>query len=307
MISRTVYIGNPASLYLRRGQMVIEPEEEPAVVPHRKKPTPPSVPIEDLGYLIIDEPQVTVSHALLAELVKNNVVVVSCDERHMPTGLLLPLEGHTLQQERYRNQLRATEPLKKQLWKQTIECKIWNQARMLQWIKEPNGDRLMKMAPQVKSGDAGNMEARAAVIYWETIMADWDIRDRFGEPPNNMLNYGYAVLRATMARALVTSGLLCTVGIHHRNRYNAYCLADDIMEPYRPMVDKTVWALCARHEDLPENLSWEHKSELLSMHQMDVSIGGKARPLMVAVSETAASLAKCFDGTAKKIQYPLLV
>ena len=164
---------------------------------------------------------------------------------------------------------------------------------------------MMAWANNVKSGDSENMEARAATYYWRNIFPNLPhfIRGKDEEPPNNLLNYGYAILRACVARGLVASGLLPTFGIHHHNRYNAYCLADDIMEPYRPYVDELVFDIMARVGDYSE-LTRDIKAELLVIPSIDVVIEGKRSPLMIAVGQTTASLNKCFSGEMRKISYP---
>lgn len=226
----------------------------------------------------------------------------------MPTGLFLPLQGNTVQNERFRSQLEASQPLRKQLWQQTVRAKIENQAAVLRLYTVKSVARMYTMADNVKSGDSDNFEAQAAVYYWKNVFTDIPtfIRDQNGEPPNNLLNYGYAILRAVVARALVSSGLLPVYGIHHHNRYNPYCLADDIMEPYRPYVDMQVLNIMQQYEEIPENLPKEIKRDLLSIPVVDTMIGGKKRPLMIAVSETTASLAKCFAGELRKISYPTI-
>ena len=222
----------------------------------------------------------------------------------MPVGLMLPLYGNTTQNERFRHQLDASLPLMKQLWQQTVKQKIENQAAILKKCAGGEVRCMTKWASDVKSGDSDNLEARAAAYYWKNLFAiEGFTRDREGIPPNNLLNYGYAILRAVVARGLVASGLLPTLGIHHHNRYNAYCLADDIMEPYRPYVDELVYNLVNGRRDYAE-LTKELKTELLSIPVLDVTIAGKRSPLMVAVGQTTASLYKCFGGESRKIVYP---
>ena len=225
----------------------------------------------------------------------------------MPTGLLLPLSGNTTQNERFRDQINASLPLRKQLWQQTIQYKIRNQAKVLTLCSDAEVKCMQVWANEVRSGDPDNLEARAAVYYWKVLFGRIEgfIRDREGIPPNNLLNYGYAILRAVVARSLVASGLLPTLGIHHHNRYNAYCLADDIMEPYRPYVDQLVYNIVEQYGDDIE-ISKDIKSELLAIPTLDVVIGGKRSPLMVGVSQTTASLYKCFSGELRKIAYPEL-
>ncbi|MDN3671201.1 type II CRISPR-associated endonuclease Cas1 [Echinicola jeungdonensis] len=218
-------------------------------------------------------------------------------------GLLLPIHGHTEQTERIKHQLNASLPLKKNLWQQTVSAKIQNQACLLE-DKGKENKRLQYLAKNVNSGDTGNHEAQAAAIYWQNI---FDIpefnRHQTGIPPNNLLNYGYAILRAVIARALVSSGLLPHVGIWHRNKYNAYCLADDIMEPYRPFVDLIVSHIVDTEEDITQ-LTTCLKRELLQIPVLDVIIDGQKSPLMVAASRTTSSLFECFAGISRKIIYP---
>lgn len=304
MIKKILYFGNPARLSLRLGQLVIK----------RKSPDggeqEDTRPVEDLGAVIIDNPQVTFTSGIIDALLANNCAVVTCDSRHMPSGLFLPLDGHTTQSERFREQISASVPLLKQLWQQTVKCKIKNQACILEKCIGEKHPCMHRWSDDVKSGDAGNMEARAAAYYWKCmyLAIDGFVRGRDGIPPNNLLNYGYAVLRAIVARALVGSGLLPTLGIHHHNRYNAFCLADDIMEPYRPYVDELVFNMFHKYasQGEMEDITREMKAELLSVATVDVNIGGKTHPLMVAADITASSLRKCFSGELRRIAYPLL-
>jgi CRISPR-associated protein Cas1 len=254
----------------------------------------------------LDHQQITLTQALLAKLLANNVAVISCDDTHHPTGLLFNLDGHTLQSQKFRAQLEASEPLKKQLWQQTIEAKISNQAALLQEERaEPA--YLLTLRKQVKSGDTDNCEAKAAGYYWKHLFPDFLAfsRERYGPPPNNLLNYGYAILRAVVARSLVASGLLPTLGIFHRNQYNAYCLADDIMEPYRPYVDRLVCHLICFNGRFLE-MTPSMKKQLLELPATDVWIDGQKSPLLNAVQRTTASLARCFEGKSRKLLYPVL-
>ena len=312
MIKKTLYFGNPAYLSLNNKQLVIKlPEVEnsvdlPDIVKSKSVRT---IPIEDIGIVVLDHQRITITQALIAALLDNNVAFITCNEKRMPTGLLLPLQGHSVYNERFRNQLDASLPLKKQLWQQTIKAKIENQAAVLNKSnREASVVNMQAWAREVRSGDPDNYEARAAVYYWKNLFKDkpYFIRAQEGEYPNNLLNYGYAILRAVVARALVMSGLLPLLGIHHHNRYNPYCLADDIMEPYRPYVDQVVVDMM-KMVPAPEDLTKEVKQKLLTIPVMDVSINGKRSPLMIAVSQTTASLAKCFNGELRKISYPLMI
>ena len=306
MVKRTLYFGNPAYLSLKLGQLVITLPASKEGIADTAKPVPTkTIPIEDIGVVVLDNKQITITSGVLEALLENNVAVITCDNKGLPVGLLLPLCGNTVQNERFRYQLDASLPLKKQLWQQTIEAKVRNQAAVLKHVHGEEAKNMLKWSTIVKSGDTDNIEARAAAFYWKNVFCNHPefIRDQFGEYPNNLLNYGYAILRAMVARALVCVGLLPTLGIHHHNRYNAYCLADDIMEPYRPYVDRFVLGMMESME--PENdLRKETKAKLLGIPVIDVSINGVRSPLMVAVMTTANSLCKCFRNECRKIIYP---
>lgn len=305
MIKKTLYFGNPAYLSLRNRQLVIRlPEVEKAELPDIvKQETVRTIPIEDIGVVVLDNKQITITQGALAELVANSAAVITCDSKCMPTGMLLPLSGNTLYQERFRNQIEAAIPLRKQLWQQTVKAKIENQAYCLQKNTSKSFVPLHVLARKVRSDDADNHEAQAAAYYWKNLFPNGFTRDKDGIPPNNLLNYGYAILRAVIARALVGSGLLPVYGIHHHNRYNAYCLADDIMEPYRPFVDDLVLSTMKKME-VSDDLTVDLKREMLSIPVLDVVISGKRSPLMIAAGLTAGSLAKCYNGEAREISYP---
>lgn len=312
MIKKTLYFGNPAYLSLRQGQMVIRLPDivKNETLPERMKQQGEiTKPIEDIGIVVLDNKQITITQGLLEALLENNSAVITCDNRSMPVGLMLPLCGNSVQSERFRDQIDASLPLKKQLWQQTIKAKIRNQATILtHWTSKETGC-MRRWENDVKSGDPDNLEGRAAAYYWKTLFSDFDelkdfTRDRDGIYPNNILNYGYAILRAVVARALVSSGMLPTLGIHHHNRYNAYCLADDIMEPYRPYVDEIVFSIVKEFGGEEQDLAKDIKAKLLSIPTTEVIIGGKRSPLMVAASQTTASLYRCFNGELRRIAYP---
>lgn len=295
MIKRTIYIGSPAYLKLKQKQLVVENPDDKSI-----KGT---VPIEDMALLMLDHFQITISNQLLLKLQGNNVAIVNCDAHHLPFGLMLPLYGHTEYSDRIKHQLAASEPLKKQLWKQTIERKIKNQQALLRINGKPY-EQMDLYWQHVKSGDTTNCEGKAAQHHWKHLFENFT-RERYGYAPNNMLNYGYAVLRSIVARALVSSGLLPVIGIFHRNKYNPYCLADDIMEPYRPFVDKMVYNYISQN-GVSKELTKECKAYLLNIAIQDVWIDDVERPLMVAVSTTTASLYKCYYGELRQIKYPEL-
>ena len=294
MLKRTLHFGNPAHLSRSKEQLIIQLKDE--------FKTTKSVPIEDIGMIVLEHTEITLTTALLETLLQNQVAVVTCDAKYMPAGIFLPLDAHNVQTERMHTQITASQPLKKQLWQQTVKAKIHNQARLLEHMGE-NGKRLHLLKEKVRSGDPQNYEAQAAAYYWSTIYGNTFTRARELTSPNAQLNYGYAILRSIVARALTASGMLPSFGIFHRNKYNAFCLADDIMEPYRPYVDWIVLSMELPTKD-DEGLSREQKIELLKLPQMDVEINELKRPLGHAVSITTASLFRCFDGEQRKIIYP---
>ena len=312
MIKRTLCFTNPAYLSLKDRQMVIRlPEVEKGDVPDVvKAEAVRTVPVEDIGVVVLDNRRITVTHGLLEALLENNCSVITCDGRSMPVGLMLPLCGNTLQGERFRDQLGASLPLKKQLWQQTVRVKIDNQAAVLARHAGAEAGCMRRWSADVRSGDPDNLEGRAAAYYWRNLFAGVPglggfTRDREGIPPNNLLNYGYAILRAVIARSLVSSGLLPTLGIHHHNRYNAYCLADDVMEPYRPYVDELVMGIAVELGGVvPADITRDLKMRLLGIPAIDVKVGARRSPLMVAATQTTASLYKCFTGEARRIAYP---
>ena len=307
MIKRTLYFGNPAYLSLNNAQLVVrlpEVEKNESLPVEFKKESAATIPVEDIGIVFLDHKQITITQALMEALLENNAALITCNSTHHPVGLMLPLSANTLQNERFRLQVDASEPLKKQLWAQTIVQKIKNQAAVLD-CRNINFDYLIPLYKNVKSGDCDNCEAQAAAYYWQNIFPEIPgfRRHREEGPPNNYLNYGYAILRATMARSIVGAGLLPTLGIHHANKYNAYCLADDLMETYRPYVDKLVCEIKAVF-GLCEDLTKEIKAMFLKIPVIDVLLEGENSPLMAATQRTATSLVKCFAGEQRKLLLP---
>lgn len=305
MVKRTLCFSNPTYLSVKMNQLLIRIPETLDLYGNKTDELDTSIPIEDIGIVVLDNKQITITQSVIEKLLSNNSALITCDASHLPVGLMLPLSGNTTQSERFRNQIDVSVPLKKQLWQQTIQAKILNQAIVLKKIKGINAKNMFVWAHNVKSGDSDNLEGRAAAYYWKTLFSEIKdfTRSREGIFPNSLLNYGYAILRAVVARALVISGLLPTLGIHHHNRYNAYCLADDIMEPYRPYVDILVCELISQNENIKE-VDMNVKKKLLSVPTTEVIINGKRSPLMVAVGQTTASLCRCFSGEQRKIVYP---
>ncbi|MCM1356863.1 MAG: type II CRISPR-associated endonuclease Cas1 [Staphylococcus sp.] len=278
--------------------------------PDESETPPVTIPIEDTGVVVLDNSRITITTLLLEALMANNVAVITCGSNHLPVGLHLPLDGNTLQTERFTRQIAASLPLKKQLWQQTVQAKITNQAAALRRLRKVETGNMEVWAKTVRSGDPDNLEARAAIYYWRNLFPEIPgfLRRPDGESPNHLLNYGYAIVRALTARALVAAGLLPTLGLHHCNRYNAYCLADDIMEPYRPYVDELVVNI-VRDSDNPADLRLNDKTikrQLLSLPLTDTVIEGKVRPMINAIAGTASSLQACFEGKRRRLSYPVI-
>jgi len=297
-MKRTVYMGSPVYLSVQHGQMRVELEK-------RQGKAASSIPLEDLSLLVLDCPQITVTHALIQAMQEENIALLSCASNHMPMGLMLPLYGHTRHREVLGAQLESSKPLRKQLWAQTVAAKVKNQAEVMKQFNKPYVP-LLKWSREVASGDPKNLESRAAVHYWAHFMdreADF-YREPEGPCPNDWLNYGYAIIRAIVARALVGSGLLPAWGLFHRNKYNPYCLADDIMEPYRVWVDAKVLQMMQEGVAL-QPLNREIKAEFIGLLYADAKTALGIRPLQLAIEETTASLARCFLGQERQLHYPL--
>lgn len=295
MIARTLSFASPGRLTVRNAQLVYEGENG-----IRR-----DFPIEDLGFVILETGLMTISASCIQQLAEANVALVVCDATHTPSAQMLPFAAHTTTQETISAQLAATAAVQGRLWRQIVRAKIANQAELLKRLEHKEHSRLKAMSGEVKNYDEGNIEAQAARIYFRTLAPDPDfIRSREGPWPNPALNYGYGVLRAAVARALVGSGLTCFRGIHHHNRYNAFCLADDMMEPYRPFVDQYVFGNVPPFDVASTELTREMKARLLQMLTCDVKTETGRRPLMVALSQTTASLARYYLGKTDELVLP---
>ncbi len=293
MVKRCIFIVNPSRLSVRNGQLVIDNIESGLQK---------TEPVEDLGFVVVENQMVSFSVPALVALGQNKTAVVFCDGRHMPSVVSLPLESNNVQSEVYKNQIAAGTSLKKRLWKKVVECKIKNQSRLLDCLGL-DGEALRPFYQNVKSGDSDNREGLAAKVYWKKLFGSGFSRDREGDGLNALLNYGYSVLRAGMARAVVGSGLLPALGLFHKNRYNAFPLADDLMEPYRPFVDQVVVSLS---QDGIFDLTTESKKRLLNVMFQDSHFTDLTRPLQISMSITSSSLVKCFEGEERTILYPYL-
>ena len=297
MIKRTILVENKTSITTKNQQLVLKSEIREN-----------AIPIEDIGFLVLDHAEIYLSIPAMNLIVENNTAIIICGSNHLPNGMFLNLNSHHIQQEIFKNQIEASIPLKKQLWQQTIIEKIKNQGALLEKITT-NKNTFEFLASKVLSGDTSNMEGVAAQQYWKNFPLpnhekDGIKRERYGDYPNNFLNYGYAILRAATARALSGSGLLNTLGIHHKSKYNAFALADDIMEPFRPIVDEKVFDIMKRYHE--QELNTAIKAELLQMLTQTVYFKDEKSPLMVGLQKTASSLQQCFTGDRKKIKYPKL-
>ncbi|MFV8358139.1 type II CRISPR-associated endonuclease Cas1 [Flavobacterium sp. XS1P32] len=297
MIKRTILVENKTSITTKNQQLVLKSEIREN-----------AIPIEDIGFLVLDHAEIYLSIPAMNLILENNTAIIICGSNHLPNGMFLNLNSHHIQQEIFKNQIEASIPLKKQLWQQTIIEKIKNQGALLEKITT-NKNTFEFLASKVLSGDTSNMEGVAAQQYWKNFPLpnhekDGIKRERYGDYPNNFLNYGYAILRAATARALSGSGLLNTLGIHHKSKYNAFALADDIMEPFRPIVDEKVFDIMKRYHE--QELNTAIKAELLQMLTQTVYFKDEKSPLMVGLQKTASSLQQCFTGDRKKIKYPNL-
>lgn len=297
MLKRTVYFESAAHLCFKNGQLVYNPRPEGEAR---------TVPIEDIGFVVLDHHSITLSLRLIEELTANNAAIVFCDKLHHPTAMSVPFAGNITHAETLSAQLAMSAPLKKKLWKQTVEMKIKNQAAVLEKTDSGGMATLRRYADSVKSGDTENREGAAARVYWQKLFGNEFRRERYGDAPNHLLNYAYAILRAAVARSLVGSGLYPAIGIFHHNKYNAYALADDVMEPYRPYVDELVYELWKDLDPDDDDISKEQKQQLLKVLAADVHMTNTLRPLMVGLSYTTASLARCISGEQKKVDYPAM-
>jgi CRISP-associated protein Cas1 len=288
---RTIVIENPGHLFIKNSQLMIRQNGNEFRVGS----------LEDIGWLLLEHPQLTFTQAVLSHAAENNTVVIFCNERFYPSSVAVPLEGNTLQGERQRWQIDAPVPRKKGLWKQIVQQKIKNQAALLDLLGF-DGTAVRYLVPKVKSGDTENVEAVAARRYWPLLFDDSFRRERIGLPPNNMLNYGYAILRSCAVRMLISTGLQPGIGIHHKNKYNAFALADDIMEPYRPWVDRIAWSLFMEEGVRGTNMTPETKRALLEVLQHDVLHNSEVRPLAVSMRHFAVDVGNVLGGKLERLR-----
>ena len=309
MIKRTIDISSgPARLRVENEQLVVA----------REGLEDARVPCEDLGILLIDQRETVYTHSVLTRLMQNGACVVLCDEKHLPCGLVLPVEGNELVTQRLRKQIEVSRPLEKRLWRDIVKAKVLAQAGALEAMSNretvtnmPSGApaplgmapvrKLRNLAGEVLSGDPTNVEGQAARIYWEALLGEEFKRAREGAWPNAILNYGYAVVRASVARAIVGAGLHPSFGLHHHNRGNAFCLADDLVEPLRPLVDAAVVGLLKAGET---EITPANKRVMLGLLVWEVEVGEAKGPLMVQLHRVAASLWGCYAGEREEMELP---
>lgn len=299
MRKRYIYIGKAAYLSTKLGQLVAsfgrgEDQEEI------------QTPIEDLHTVVVDHPQVTLTSQLLGALASHNVATIFSDSKHLPIACSLPLDAHYITQRRTTEQMNLSKPAKKRMWKQIIKCKIEAQALTLEALGL-NARPLRKYVHEVKSGDSTNREGIAARYYWSKVFNDPSfIRDRYGAYPNNLLNYAYTILRSAVARGLIARGLLPLIGIHHRNKYNSYALADDIMEGYRPIIDYHIAQIVLNNDHESFALATSTKADLLSIMHSPVKFKESTTTVDMAIEETCASIYRSITGSDKPIYATLL-
>ncbi|MGI8526562.1 MAG: type II CRISPR-associated endonuclease Cas1 [Pseudolabrys sp.] len=293
MIRKTVEIATAgARLSISHRQLVIErPDEEQR-----------TLPCEDIGVLVVDHPQTSYTHSVFTTLLEEGAAVVLCGSNHLPAGLLLPFDAHTTQTERHRAQAECNDGVKNRAWQLIVAAKLRQQAAVLSHYTDSDAG-LSEIARRVRSGDPDNLEAMGAQRYWPRLLGPDFRRFRGGPPPNNLLNYGYAIARAAIARAIAAAGLIPTLGVHHRNRGNPFCLADDLMEPYRPYVD---WRAkdFIRDIEVPKDLDRPAKAAILSLFNETVVIGGRRSPLLLAIHASAASLCRMLTEDGKELVLP---
>lgn len=295
MIKRIIDISEPAYLHLKNKQLLIDKNNE----------TVGSLPIEDLGVVILENSQIVITQSVIIACQKNNVAIIFCDECHLPYSVMLPVsDANTLHNKILRQQIEMTKPAKKNLWKQVVIHKIKQQSATLEKAGK-NTAQLDRLVAKVKSGDPENIEAQAAKKYWGLLFGD-KFRRNIDEPGiNGLLNYGYAIVRAMVARAIVGSGLHPSLGIFHQNQYNGMCLADDLMEPFRPWIDWLVFSLLASNDKADIQVDQETKKNFLSLPNESVIYNDKNMPLMVACHYLLADFKKAFEDSRFKLNYPI--
>ena len=295
MIRKTVEFSTPGTrLSVANRQLVVERPDMPKA----------TLPIEDLGVVIVDDIRATYTQSVFLSLLEAGATVLVTGRDHLPAGMMLPLDAHHVQTERHRAQVETSTPVRKRAWQAIVRAKIVQQAAVLSHFSGSHGG-LAPMARRVRSGDPDNLEAQAAQRYWPRLFDKTFRRDREAEGVNALLNYGYAVVRAAVARSVVAAGLIPSLGIHHRHRGNPFCLADDLLEPYRPYVDWRVRQMAGKGgESAPDIAERETRASLLSLLNETVYVGGRREPLLLALHTSAASLCRTLTGGDRTLALP---
>ena len=295
MIRKTIEFSTPGTrLSVANCQLVVERPDRPKT----------TLPIEDLGVVIVDDIRATYTQSVFLSLLEAGATVLVTGRDHLPAGMMLPLDAHHVQTERHRAQVETSAPVRKRAWQAIVRAKIVQQATVLSHFTGSHGG-LAPMARRVRSGDPDNLEAQAAQRYWPRLFGKTFRRDREAEGVNALLNYGYAVVRAAVARGVVAAGLIPSLGVHHRHRGNPFCLADDLLEPYRPYVDWRVRQMVGEDgESAPDLAERETRAELLSLLNETVLVGGRREPLLLALHTSAASLCRALTGRDRTLALP---
>ena len=296
MARRVIEISNPARLSVCRHQLVIDLKDSGVK----------TVPMEDIGILILDNYDISISQSVLVMCAEKDVMAMVCDRRHLPSGLLFPLVGHTLQTKTIALQISSTIPTRKRIWKKIVREKILRQAQTIRNATKKDLPELIALAERIRSGDPGNIEAQAARIYWRKLFGDEFRRKYIDGGINVLLNYGYAILRAAIARSIVGAGLHPSLGIHHHSKYDAFCLADDLIEPFRPLVDYKVFMVHSNLSELSHAISLtpKVKKELLGILYYQCIAGEFKGPLFTGMHQYASSLRKALDGEPDALEIP---
>jgi CRISPR-associated protein Cas1 len=289
---RVICVSQTAHLSVRLSNLVVRQEEEI------------TVPLEDVGVVILESRAVTVSAALLDALIQHKVALFVCDERHLPSGQLLGYQQHSRQSKVIQSQLNLSLPFKKRLWQAVVMQKIRNQGEVYRLIKGRQEEQFNALVRSVRSGDSLNREATAARLYFSELLPSGVTRGS-DHPVNDALNYGYAIIRGALARSLASYGFLCSYGIHHANELDNFALADDFMEPFRPFVDAVVFGKMSGHEG---SLSKEMRGTLVAVLTGRACVDGKENTVLRAAEVCAQSLVTAIsENDPEALRLPALV
>lgn len=295
MIKRTLFISSPMKLFVEHDCLQLE---------NLDTGDKHQVPLIDIGIIEFDHHTILLNNYLLKKAAELGIIIINCDKFHNPVGIFSPLFTNTLHTKVLKMQFEMKKPLKNQIWKELIKSKIENQSDLLNYFNK-DYTLIEQLAKEVKSNDNTMREGVAASYYWKYLLGSYFKRERLGNPPNSFLNYGYTLIRSVITRALVSSGLHPSVGVHHKNQYNHYCLADDLIEPYRIFCDKLVYENIDKFGQ-KEELEKEDKVKLLELINTETLIDGKVYPLQLAVKETVVSYLRSIENNKVDLKLPKL-